>query len=130
MKVIKYSNSKHFNALINILQERNCYLPTKEEMPKTGYVAIEGASLIAAAFIRRVEGGHGQLDGLTTNPKAPSELRHEAIDRVVQSCINRAKELNIRNIVAFTQDVMTKERSLRHGFVKLPHHLVALNLGV
>ena len=128
MVIEKYNNKKHFRALTRILLRRRAYMPDESEMPKYGFVALEGDIPVAFAFLRRVEGGAAQLDGLTSNPECEGNLRNEALDAVVMSCITKAKHLNITQLIAFTKDESTFKRSGRIGFVELPHHLIAFDL--
>ncbi len=83
---------------------------------------------LATAFLRMVEGGFAQLDGLCTNPAQPGEVRSQAIDKVVEHVISEAKSMGLKNIHAFSMDKNTLVRSLKHGFTATPHAMIALNL--
>jgi hypothetical protein len=107
---------------------RQAYTPTSDEMPSIGYIAFEDEMPIAAAFLRKVEGGYGQIDGLVSNPECPCHLRHIAMDIVIKRCISDAKALKITQLMAFCKDESPIMRSKRLGFVELPHKLMALDL--
>lgn len=128
MRVIKFNPKTHFQPLLECLAARNEYLPTLGEMPKIGYVSIERNKAIAFAFLRRVEGGFAQIDGLTSNPTASPEQRHVGIDLAVVSILNKAKKLNLSHIIATSADESTILRSQKHGFEKLPLSIMAVDL--
>ena len=98
-----------------------------------GYIAYEEIKgdddrPVAVAFLRRCEGGFGMLDGLCTNPSAPSEVRHIAIDKVVEKVIDRAKKYGMKHLLSWSLDAGTLERSQRHGFVRPPYVLITRSL--
>ncbi len=96
-------------------------VPYEDRYEVQGYI-------VAAAFLRKVEGSYGQLDSLISNPVATSEQRHRGIDLVVTQVINKAKDLGITGLIALTKDVGTLMRSEKHGFVALPVTTIALDL--
>lgn len=125
MKVVKFNKSKHFTALVECLVARNAYVPTLAEMPKVGHMAYIGERLVAAAFLRKVEGGYAQIDGLTSNPNCAPAERHQAIDLVVAALLTEAKKLNIINVMFISSDESTMARSEKYGFKKLPLAVLA-----
>lgn len=119
----------HMSEIVAWLIEHEAYVPTKAEMPKYGYIAYIDGLPVAAAFLRRVEGGFGQLDGLVTDPLAPGVIRHEAIDAIVNEILKLAKELGIKAITAHSMDKSTLSRSAKHGFAALPHTMIVAAIG-
>lgn len=118
MRVVKFNKNKHFTAMLECLAARQAYRPLTSEMPKIGYIAIEGEKLIATAFLRKVEGGHGMLDGVSSNPTATSAQRHQGIDLVFQAVVNKAKEMGLPHLIGMSRDAGTIERSHKYGFKK------------
>jgi N-acetylglutamate synthase-like GNAT family acetyltransferase len=116
----------HLDLLNNLLTKRNHAV--QSEVPKIGYVAMHNDDMIAVAFLRMVEGGFAQLDGLASNPDYSGTIRHEAQDLVIDKCLKHAKSLGINHIYAFTSNIAPLTRSFRHGFVELPHLVVAIDL--
>lgn len=101
---------------------------TMKTLPKIGYIALMGGHPIAAGFLRRVEGGYGQLDTLTSNPHFGSLVRHEGIKLVVDTLIQDAKDLRLQGLIAFTVDKGILSRAEDCGFHTLKHSLIALKL--
>lgn len=99
-----------------------------EDFPAIGFLALDGVTPIAAAFIRRLEGGFAQYDGLITNPGATSELRDKANDLVTTEIIKTCKQLGIKALTAYSTDENTLIRAEKHGFRRLPHTMIALGL--
>lgn len=132
MLLEQYNEDKHFKLLTNILKVHEAHIPTKEEMPKLGYVvySLEPSKLVVSfCFIRMVEGNFAMIDGLTSNPECSSALRNRGNDLAINACIDKAKTLKLQNLIAFTSDPSTKKRSIRRGFVELQQHTcLALDL--
>jgi hypothetical protein len=129
MNVRAFHFTDHVSIIRHWLSQRDLRRELADELPEFGFIAFERDEPIAAAFLRRVEPNHAQLDGLITNVLSTSALRHEAIDLVVKANIEKARELRIKQILAFSIDEGTLVRSEKHRFVKLPHTVIVLSLG-
>lgn len=97
-------------------------------LPKIGYIALLGGHPIAAGFLRRVEGGYGQIDCLTSNAHFGSLVRHQGIQKVVNSLINEAKDLKLKGIIAFSKDAGIVKRAEDIGFHVVEQTIIALPL--
>ena len=128
MEIMRFDSQLHYDELISCLRARDAYPTPKDELPTIGFVAFGGGKMIATAFLRRVEGGFAQLDGLMTNPSASSQERHVALDLVVDKLIEHARGLKIKHLIAFSNDSSTLLRSKAHGFVKQPYTMIAVDL--
>lgn len=129
MQVRAFHLADHISIIRHWLNQRNLEVRLADELPEIGFIAFDRDEPIACAFLRKVEPIFAQLDGLMTNVTAKSEFRHEAIDAVVTACIEKAKELKLKQLIAFSVDEGTLKRSEKHRFLKLPHTVIALNLG-
>lgn len=129
MNVRAFHLAEHISIIRHWLSQRDLNIELADELPEIGFICFERDEPIAAAFLRKVEPNHAQLDGLITNVLSRGELRHEAIDLVVRAIIEKAKELKIKQLLAFSVDEGTLKRSEKHRFVKLPHTVIALSLG-
>jgi hypothetical protein len=135
----------HLDNQLSIVPFRYKYLPALLEMlnsqkylgistvnmktlPKIGYMVLLRNYPVAAGFLRRVEGGYAQMDGLTSNPMFGSLIRHEAINLVVNSLISDAKDLKLQGILAFTGDKSVIKRSEDIGFRVIEQTLIVLSL--
>lgn len=98
------------------------------EIPKVGFIALRDKEPVASAFLRRLEYNYGMIDGLITNPNSLPEYRHFAIDALIDKIKEKAIDLGIRRLIAFSVDKSTLARSSRLGFVQLPDTLIALDL--
>lgn len=114
--------------LLIMLSDRKAYQPNESEMPKVGFIVLEQDTPIAAAFLRKVEGGYGQVDGLTSNPHVESSKRHTALNLCINKCVEAAKDQGMRTVIGFCLDNTTTSRAESLGFVKQPHSLVVYNL--
>lgn len=104
------------------------YCMPEDEIPFNGFVALVDGYPAAMAFIRKVEGGFGQLDGLVTNPLLAPEARSAAIDDLVAHIIAAAKDMKLKALMSFSRDKNTLVRAERFGFSPMAHTLIALGL--
>lgn len=128
MEVKTFNNKEHLPTLLSWLVQRKAYIPTPEELPGIGFISFDGDEAIAAVFLRRIEGGHGLIDGLTSNPNKSPEVRNSGIDLVLKSLMKSAQILKMRNILAFTEYDNLVERMETFGFSKLHTKFIICDL--
>lgn len=87
------------------------------DLPAVGFVVPD----IACAFIRGVEGNCCIMDSLASNPEAPAEARHAALEMLFSAVRAGAQG---RAIIGFTVDSGTLMRAEAHGFKKSDHILL------
>jgi N-acetylglutamate synthase-like GNAT family acetyltransferase len=97
-------------------------------LPKIGYVAMRDATIVAACFLRRVEGGYGQLDTLATNPYLGSKIRNEAINLLFDQLIGDAEELELVGLMVITEYASMIDRFQHRGFTKVNQTLIIKKL--
>jgi hypothetical protein len=68
------------------------------------------------------------FDSLITNPGCDARTRDECLDFLFKGLIQKAKDINIKQIFGFTLDDNTVERSIKHGFKKQPFTSAILDL--
>lgn len=103
-------------------------LITPEGLPQYGYLASDSATPIAVGFLRMVEGGYAQLDTLVSNKDLSSDMRHEGITEVVDALMRKAKELKLKGILAFSNDLGVLARATVLGFKIIPQTIIAMPL--
>lgn len=122
---------QYFRLLMDMHEQRDYpgigFLSMKT-LPKIGFMALLGHEPIAAGFLRRVEGGFGQIDTLVSSPHFGSAVRHTGINKVVDALLEEARSLRLAGIIAFTSDSGVIARGEALGFKKLSDSLLGLNL--
>lgn len=130
---------------VSVVPFKFCHLPMLYEMlnsqqyldishismktlPKIGYIALLNKQPIAAGFLRRVEGGYAQMDGLTSHAHFGGMIRHDCISKVVNRLLEDAKDLKLQGIIAFTKDRGVLKRAKELGFKTTEQTLIALPL--
>lgn len=94
--------------------------------PKIGFIAeIQGAP-VAMGFLRMVEGGYAQIDGLTSNANLSAPLRNAGVSTVVDALLDKAKSMKLKGIISFTQDNSVIRRAKLLGFRALQHTVIVL----
>ena len=126
--VIKKYKPEHYGDLVRLLITQSAHIPPTEETPKYGFMAFDDDKAIASCFLRRVEGGYGQIDGLVVDKTIAKCLKRQAIDTVIKKCRDKAKSLRMKGVLAFCQSDRTIVTALSHGFVQLPHTMLGLNV--
>lgn len=99
----------------------------KESMPAIGFVTYADGAPSAAGFLRRVEGGFAQLDGLVTNANLSGDIRSSSIDLVVENLLSEAKRLNLKGIIAFSRDTNTLIRAAAFGFKDIDQRVIVMS---
>lgn len=129
MITIRPYNNDYYESLIQLHESNDSTLgETPETLPQIGYIATEGANVVAIGFLRRVEGNMALLDTLVTNAECSSEMRHIGISAVVDALISMAKQLELRYFMAFTVDDGIIKRAFDLGFVITNQRLIVLHL--
>lgn len=127
--LMKFNKRLHRETVELWLELHGHPIPKASSYPKIGFVAYNKQEPIAAGFVRKVEGGYGQLDGLVSNPTAPGSYRHKAIDSVVTQLFKEAKKAGITQLISFTRDKSVLERSVKHGFIQMDDYtLIGVDL--
>lgn len=124
----RYEGGGEFTILNYWLEKRGHQQVEEDSLPKIGYIVLDDDAPICVGFLRRCEGNFGFLDGLATNPEVPGPIRHVAIDALVTKIIMKATEIGLTNLIAWSLDKGTLERSETHGFVKSPYTLITKDL--
>jgi hypothetical protein len=124
------SYSKSDKEIIDMLHISNNVenFDISENLPEIGFIATEGAIPVAAGFLRRIEGGYAQIDSLVSNKDMPGPMRHEALDKIVQTLITTAKTLKIKGIISYTQDKSVVMRAVATGFEVTQNVVISLKL--
>lgn len=123
MLIRPYNPEKDRIELIHVLVIRGMSPDLVNDLPEHGLIAIEADTLIAAGFIRRIEGMDCFLDSYITRPAVNNILRDRALNLITTKLIKLAKANNVRNLYAFSADYHTQIRAGVHGFVDLKNHL-------
>ncbi len=122
---------KYLKALHDLLESNNYQgieVVNMKTLPKTGYIALMNGHPIAAGFLRRVEGGYGQLDTLTSNKHFGSIIRHQGIQLVTDALIQDAIDLRLHGLMAFSSDQGVLKRSVDKGWTEIKQTIMAVNL--
>lgn len=128
MEAVKFDLNSHL-PIINKWRLAYDLQPIMESStPKLGYITYKEGKPLAAVFIRLVEGGYGQMDGLIRDKSLSKEEASVALDLCVNKAIESAKEAGISGLMAYTRDRTTMERSFKHGWVKLDQAIIVMDL--
>lgn len=128
MKVSQFLTADDMVDIRAWLKERSIDPKILRDMPASGFVACDNGEKICAGFFRLSEGALGILEGLITNPKSTSLRRHLGIDAVVNAIKTLAREMEVKQIIAYTIEPSIIERAKVHRFTVQPHTLLHLNL--
>jgi len=128
MKIIPYDKSiGQMSGLRDLIALR--YLNyTIDSLPNFGLLVYEKQILVAAGFVRNVEGGFGFIDSYITNVLAPPSIRDEALSRLTTKLLKVVKHSGVTKLIGFTTDNHTLLRSLRHGFSQQDYNLITIDL--
>ena len=122
---------KHFSMLVDMHESQkspDSLIITYKTLPKVGFITYIGDMPVAAGLLRRVEPCFAQIDTLVSNAYCGGMIRHDGIRLVVDALIEEAKRLDLKGIVAHTQDKGVLERAAALGFHVVPQTIIALPL--
>lgn len=129
MYTMKFKTIDHNSYVKKWVELRHMDIACAEDLPANGFITFDDADRpVCAGFLRLMEGNYATLDSLITNPDAAAVIRNEAVDATVECLMWYAKLVELKKIIATSEDNNTLVRSIRHGFVKLPHSLIVCNL--
>lgn len=126
--IVPYDNTYYEDLIVLHASNGSKLGETPESLPQIGYIATEGSTVVAAGFLRRVEGNMALLDTLATNKALSSDMRHDGISAVVDSLIKEAKRLELKYFMAFTVDDGIIQRAFDLGFAITNQRLIVLDL--
>lgn len=114
---------------LNSMAMKHNMAPLKlENIPVLGIVAEKHNEIVAMGFLRQCEGYYGVVDSIITNTDSKPQDRNAALNLIFQELINMAKELHIRNLIGFSRETSTVERSKAFGFKEIEHRLMSLEI--
>ncbi len=109
---LRFETEAHYREVEAWAKARGVHL-TPELLPKTGRI-VPGK---AAIFLYKTDSSLGLLENLISNPK---DSDSEAIDAVVTSILEDAKEMGIKFIMCTTSLPAVISRAARLGFLVNP----------
>lgn len=133
VNITEFKPKKHFEVLLDmhLAQHSKSYDSiTLESLPKIGYICYSDTEYhyVAAGFLRMIEGGFCQIDTMVSNPNLTGDVRNEGLILLVDTLINKAKDLGCLGIVSYTCDNSVVSRALGLGFKIVDHKVIALQL--
>lgn len=116
MDIYKYE-PKHFK-IVQFLHETqksplSKHLESKN-IPEIGYIVANSNYIVAAGFLRKLEGGYAMIDTLVSNGALPGDTRHLGLSLLIDELIKSAVTLNLTGIISLTTDngVISRAKSL------------------
>lgn len=126
----KQEDDTHKKYLSILLSSQNMPERYLSDIPRVGIICTnENDEVIAAGFIRKIEGPYGMLDSYITNNNANSEDRDQALDLITAKLIQIAKDSSITKLISFSVVPNIVSRAKKHGFYLLENmSFLTLNL--
>ena len=81
-------------------------------------------AMVAAMFIRKVEGRALMVDSTITNIANTPIDRNEAMEMLTRAVDRYAQDNGITKLIAFSEDNNTIERATKHGYTRLERQVV------
>lgn len=130
MKLIPYNpnNSAHLNMLREMLIARDMSELHSAGVPEHSWIVVENDQPIAFGGLRKVEGGMAIMDSYLTNPNAPSDLRHKALEWLTYKLIKISRHYLVTKLLAFSQSDEIFNRAKSHGFIEFSNKIGIITL--
>ena len=100
------------------IEKVNKWLPFSVEakdLPGHTFAAEDDNKIIAIGALRLMEGDICYIDSFATNQKVESKLRHEALEKLLTTLFDLAKNLGFKRVFATTIEDCIVSRAERHG---------------
>jgi N-acetylglutamate synthase-like GNAT family acetyltransferase len=94
------------------LVDRKCRQLTAEELPKNGFIVPDVCSLLLYV----TDGDIGLLEALVSNKDKLPGVRSEGLAMVIQSAVDKAKEVGVKRLVFMTVNKTVMHYGERFGF--------------
>lgn len=123
IKVIPFKY-KHYDMILSMLKDHETPWANNisyKTLPKIGYIALLGKQPIAAAFLRKIEGGYGYLDTFVSNPYFGSKIRHEALCLISNNLMEEAKNQSMTGVLCSSANPGLVQRAKDNGFTIIEH---------
>lgn len=118
MFLCKFDKEKHYGIIADWWEHHKYPLLSKDFLPENGFLAVENDQPIAAIFLFKTDSTVMHMDFPVTNPKASSEMRHEALKMVTEGAKVLAKELGFKTIFTYSDSTNLINRYESLGFIK------------
>ena len=112
--MIEKYNKEDFDSICEWYDARGVECPKAHQLPSIGYI-VPG---VAAGFLYKTDSTICLIEGLISNPEAPTFKRSEAIDLVIAEILKEAERLGFDKIFGFTSYESVVTRVVRHGFMR------------
>lgn len=116
VSIVTFRATRHWNLLEVWWKERNFQNPPLELMPKTGVVVKVDGLFVAAGFLTRTDTAACVIGHLVSDPRASGRDRDEALNKVIDFLVQRAKIERFKFVFMSTNIKSLQERYLSHGF--------------
>jgi hypothetical protein len=117
MLEIRSYDDKDFNQLNDWLVGHGHDEIFRNELPALGYVACRNGQPVAMAFLRLAEGNVAMAESMVSNPQASTLLAADAVHMVIEKISQVAKDLNIKQLIAWTvKPSVARHISKHHGY--------------
>lgn len=87
-----------------------------QALPPNGYIALVGEKPIVAGFLYRTDSNLGWLEWIVSNPDSTFDERTTAINELLETIFQRAKELKIQAIFTSSNNETLIKRLAEQGF--------------
>lgn len=100
-----------------------------QALPPNGYIALIGEKRIVAGFLYRTDSNLGWLEWIVSNPDSTFEERTTAINELLETIFQRAKELKIQAIFTSCKNESLIKRLIEKGFQTTDQGMTSLIKG-
>ena len=122
------NGKSNLKSLVELLESRGMDPKLAYDVPETGLLFFMHTEIVAAGFVRMIEGNRAMLDSYITNPVISPKIRNFALDKITTELVEWCKARELKQVLAFSTDEHVVQRSINHGFAPIEHKMTLLNL--
>ncbi len=113
-----YIHEVFFKTMTDWFKERNFPPVLPWMLPKTGLVVMHDEAPCAMGHLYRTDSGLAVISHLVTRPDYPGDIRNGALNLLVESLVEKAKQNKVKMVCFSTNLPKVEARFERLGFMK------------
>ena len=117
IQILDYKES-HYDSVCKMWESNGLVCPPRGVLGDSGVICFEGGAPLCAIFIFNPTSEMGMMEFMVSNKNANKDIRGQAIDLMLQSAVEKCKEIGYIYIYTATSSAKFIDRLERVGLKK------------
>lgn len=130
MEIVKFNSEEHYEALKGFWAQYDWEAPDLDCLPRTGFVALSGSSIVGACFYYKTNSKMALMDWLIADKDANKDKRRTAVAGLIDKIKSELEEQGVKIIYTFTANQNIIKTYSRMGFQVMEKDAVSMAYSV